>query len=98
MKSIHGPEIEVIDDFNVAASRGGSVKSRLSGPRLCQEDGDGNALIADTLNDRLLLFTVDCKWHNVTPEGGLQCPTGALLLNGCLYVSHGIHRYITMLE
>ena len=98
MKSVHGPEIEIIDDSHEAASRGRTVKSRLRGPRLCQEDDEGNVLIADYANNRLLMFTSDCKWYDVTPGGDLNSPNGAVWLSGRLYVSSWVDKSITMFE
>ena len=98
MKSIHGPKIEVQDYSSEGALRDGSRKSRLRCPHLCQEDNEGNALIADADNDRLLVFTADCKWHDVTPDVGLDGPTYASWSNGRLYVSSSFNRSITMCE
>ena len=98
VKSVHGPEIDVIDDSSEAASRDGTVKRWLSNPYLCQEDDDGNLLITDGVNDRLLLFTAECKWHDVTPVGGLKWPRGALWLNRRLYIGNIDDSCITMFE
>ena len=98
MKSIYGPDIEIPHNASEAANRDGSVRSRLLGPLLCQEDDEGNVLIADGLNRRLLLFTAECKWHDVTPVGGLKWPEGAVWLNGRLYVSSSSDKSITMFE
>ena len=97
VKSIHGPEINVIGHSREAANRDGSVKGSLSSPILCQEDDEGNVLIADYPNDRLLLFTTDCKWYDVTP-GGVNRLNGALEKNGRLYVCSWVENSIIMFK
>ena len=97
VKSIHGPDIEVIGHNREAANHDGSVKSRLRYPSLSQEDNEGNLLIADYAHHRLMLFTADCKWHDVTPDDGSICPVGASWLDGRLYVI-SLLKFITMFE
>ena len=93
LKSMYGPEIEVLNDSSEAANRDGSVKRRLCGPSLCQEDDEGNVFIADEFHDRLLLFTADNMWL----DAGFKRPTGAVSLNRRLYVSSGYYK-ISMFE
>ena len=98
VKSIHGPGFEVQITFREAANRDGSMKRRLRKPYLCQEDDESNVLIVDCDHDRVLLFTADCLWYDVTPDGELRIPYGALLLCGRLYVSSWAYKSITMFE
>ena len=98
LESIHGPEIDVIGHSHEAANRVVSVKSLLMCPYLYQEDNEGNVLIADCSNNRLLLFTAEGNWHDVTPDCGLMRPRGASWLNGRLYVGKLWNKSITMFE
>ena len=98
MKLIHGPKIKVQNNSREAANQYGLLRNRLRSPYLCQEDDEGNVLIADWAHDRLFLFTADCKWHDVTPNGGLKRPIGALSLNRRLYVISLLNKSITMFE
>ena len=98
MRSIHGPEIEVIDNSREAGSQQATVTTRLSGPYMFQEDFEGNVLVANCFKDSLLLFTNKGEWYDVTPNGGLRGPSGALWLYGRLYVSSWVDKSITVFE
>ena len=98
VKSIHGPDIEVQNNSRGARNRDRSMKSRIYGSSVCQEDDEGNVPIANYGHHRLLLFTSECKWHDVTPSGGLHFPRGAVWLNGRLYVISLFNKFITMFE
>ena len=96
VKSTQSLPIKVKTDSQDAVNREREETSHLSCPMLCQEDNNGNVLIADEFNNRLLVLTDDGVWHDVTPDHSFERPTGALWLNGCLYVSSGCNTSITM--
>ena len=98
VKSIHGPKIEIENNYSDATNRDGSVKSRLCGPILCQEDEHGNLIIANFRNNRLLIFTADCMWYAFAPDAGLSWPDCTLWLNGRLYAISWSHKSITLFE
>ena len=72
------------------------MKRKLWSPVLRQEIDDGNFLITDEFKCRLLLFTADCKWYDVTPDAGLNWPSHVLWVNGRIYVRYWDTSSITM--
>ena len=58
----------------------------LCGPRLCQVDADGSALVANEGTDKLLVMRADGTWGVVDLDQPVSRPTGAAWCNGSLYV------------
>ena len=59
-------------------------------PKICQEDGEGTLLIADSKNHRLqLLDKCRAKWSIINLEPQLSCPRKAAYVDVALYVESG---------
>ena len=101
-KSTHGgTDGDTTEDFTGETTNQREVcKSELNGPHMCQEDNKGNMLIADCYNNRLLMFTSECKFLHVKAAYGEfnRWPKDALLLNERLYVSSFRDESITLFE
>ena len=60
----------------------------LFGPRLCQVDDDGSALVADCHNDRFQVMRADGTWSVVGLDHIVDDPKAAVWCNMSLYVAN----------
>ena len=57
------------------------------GPRLCQVDDDGSALVADYVHDRLQVMEADGTWSVIELDQVVRHPKTAVWCNASLYVA-----------
>ena len=86
LNETHSPHILPILS-STSASEYSTDHSKLNGPRICQQDDDGAVLVADFMNNRILILTSTGHWRQVKLNGELQRPNDAVWLNGTLYES-----------
>ena len=88
VKAMHGPQIDITEYSREEVSHNEPVISMLSCPYLCQDDNEGNILVADCDNNRLLMYNAEGHVYNVTPQGILDNPKCAVYFNQRLYVGN----------
>ena len=84
LNRLHGPNISINTSFN---SDHTTEASKLGTPMICQDNYNGTVLVADRLNDRLLVLTAERQWRRVRLNDRLLGPRDAVLWRGRLYVS-----------
>ena len=67
---------------------GKEAPGELGGPRICNTDDSGAALIADYWNDRLQVLGASGQWNILQLDPSVKSPLGACLVNDTLYVGH----------
>ena len=97
LKETHGPRITIIASPNEASEQSYEL-SELQRPLICQMNDDGEVLLADYLNDRMLIVTAEGHWRQVKLNGELQRPSDAVWWNGTLYVSTWDDDKLTMFQ
>ena len=94
LKQLLGPQVSVTESEGEHITEA----SKLLKPMICQEDDDGAVLVADMINDRMLVLTAEGQWRQVGLNVRLLWPRDAVLLGGRLYVSTWGDNILTMLE
>ena len=95
LKQTHGPRITIIPSSN-AASEHSMENSELTDPLICQEDDDGEVLLAEFSNNRILILTAEGHWRQVKLNCELQGPCSAVWWKCAFYVSTYDDRKLTM--
>ena len=93
-----GLRITIIASSSSSSKHSDDESIEFKRPILCQEDGDDEVLLADPINDRMLIYTSQGYLRQVKQDDKLQQPWDAVWWNGTLYVSTWSDRKLTMFQ